>query len=928
MLISRLFILLSLLAPSIGLSKNWLVILPPTAPRAVELAALDISKYLGMMGYQTNLVRDLANRDCSETNSIIFTHGKLTQEELPKDYTEQTWSFRIKPCQDSRKVILAGGGLMGQQYAAYQFLRQLGVRFFHPEEEYVPRRAKWPKTSLHKFHTPSFKRRGVSLHLTHPLELGDIFRSNDRRYLDEGKRYIDWLIKNMANEGVDGGPNELQIYRKMRGLPTVAHLSLYGTQQGGKPVIDPDSPLSEEEQMKIAIDRMMATAEFRPSRMVISVNHTEFDHTHDLTSVRLLTFFADYMARTYPEVEPITVNHGSHSELSPNYGIRMSNLSALAPKNLSVMAHTLMFYDLFRPAPVYGNKNFNWMYDFIEEESSKRKVWHFPEASWWLTFDNSIPLYLPITLEARDRDIQGIKHLLSQGLEGHFTFGSGHEWGYWQNEYCSMLMAENTSFRWRDCLSEITTTMGIFGGRVQKIVEKSVEIQQRDMFDPDIIRYLVGTDPETELAKDLNISFHPLPPTPGEVLQWTEEQANQFQNKVVPRLQLMEKEYNSLAFRLRLIQLTVPKKSRNFFLEIKDGLKMMALRARHSRFAYGALAAHRQALKGDKGASGKAQKLWQQAVKTTKSAKATIKRRESGYRYLPIERSIGGPEKNWTTYPYRYHHRTSTAYYYTRIDNIVSQTITATEPASIHNHMVHLGQPIIIHNNFMDELQVESSQSETTIFKSPTHAITYPEAGEYTITIKSTDSTYEEQFSVVVIEKTRFKSLQAEILEPEGAEIIAPLIPGIKLGKVKEGKLAVGFYTRQSQQIMRDWYPATLENDDADAHYPHALKLPLIRKGSGTILNKINMTGGVSTLDDHHMITTGHIRFEDIVDTVVAFSNGAFSHSNAQRLVTIKLGLDSNNPPETLKFKVRHKRDNSLYENRELSSNSSANLKD
>ncbi len=34
------------------------------------------------------------------------------------------------------------------------------------------------------------------------------------------------------------------------------------------------------------------------------------------------------------------------------------------------------------------------------------------ESAWWLTFDIPVPLYLPITIEARDRDIQGIAFML------------------------------------------------------------------------------------------------------------------------------------------------------------------------------------------------------------------------------------------------------------------------------------------------------------------------------------------------------------------------------------------------------------------------------------------------------------------------------------------------------------------------------------
>ena len=59
------------------------------------------------------------------------------------------------------------------------------------------------------------------------------------------------------------------------------------------------------------------------------------------------------------------------------------------------MVHPLMFYDLERPAAgVYGNQDFGALLSFIRAQQAERPIVHYPEASWWLTFDLPVPLYL------------------------------------------------------------------------------------------------------------------------------------------------------------------------------------------------------------------------------------------------------------------------------------------------------------------------------------------------------------------------------------------------------------------------------------------------------------------------------------------------------------------------------------------------------
>src|SRR5690606_23682547 len=75
-----------------------------------------------------------------------------------------------------------------------------------------------------------------------------------------------------------------------------------------------------------------------------------------------------------------------------------------------------------------------------------------------------------------------------------------------------------------------------------------------------------------------------------------------------------------------------------------------------------------------------AEALLADAEATTATVIEIIRRREDGYRYEPLSRSIaGGPDgtedDNWTVYGYRYLNRTHHAYYYTRIDGLAAAAL-------------------------------------------------------------------------------------------------------------------------------------------------------------------------------------------------------------------------------------------------------------
>ncbi|MBQ48608.1 MAG: hypothetical protein CMP10_14470 [Zetaproteobacteria bacterium] len=921
-----------LLHTSIALgSDSWKVLLPDSGPDAIVVTANDLADYLKKMNLESKSEKYDFKKvpTCAPgQNQIVFIPGpeqsaeakSILADELPENYNEQSWSHRTVKCGEGNMVLLAGGGLLGRQYAAYRWLHDVGVRFFHPEQEFVPTNLTL-KQNRHLFHTPDFKYRGVTLHLTHPLELGDVFVKENPEYEAEAKRYINWLIKNGASYSNSKGSSVIRAYSQSRGFPLTEFLNLYGSQQDDVAIINPDAEMSEEEQIVKAIDeRLAGELENSPEFIGVDVSPTEFDQIEDTKAVYLLNFVTQYVNKNYPGVTVTTVNHGTASKPTKNYGVPYSNLAGEADPNLTVWVHTLMFYDLERPAPVYGNKNFNWLYDFMVDQQDKRKLWHFPEAAWWLTFDIAIPLYLPITVEARDRDIQKIKPMLKKGLEGHLTFGSGHEWGYWQNEYCSLYLAMDVSLRWYDCFKQITGIMGLAADEVQKVIEDSVDLQSKHMFDSEILRYLVGTDPETMLAKNFVASFHPLPPTPKEINSWNQAEIDDFRQKTALRLQSIADEYATLVGRLNKVEAKVPGPAKSWFDEIRDGLKMFEIRANHQVHAYSALVSLREAkLKGENALKELAKEQSELAKKITVRAKEVVTEREKYYRYFPLSRSIGGGEEgnndsNWTSYPYRYLNRTHNVYYYTYIDSLVDQAINQELQFDAKDYIVVGGKDFVLYKaaSVSDQVYVDddASESDTPIkFSGEEYIANDSVIGLRNLRLLDDQNNLLDQIDFARVTSKYTTGHSAKVTQPASGSIIASLLPGLVVGSIANDKVVVGFDISGKSIAGANLIEIPLAQDISQGlkTNPTDIKFPLILQDSGQIIASMTIFDAVVSLEEDEVLkASGAASVSSIVDAVIELSAGAFSRENAIGLVAGTFGLDAENLPERVDMELTY----------------------
>jgi hypothetical protein len=642
-----------------------------------------------------DLVADLARITASEVIVTAEPAPPCTPREVhvtvgsSPALAAQDYTIDETRCGTGHVVRLRGGGPASSQWAMYELLEALGVRYFHPERTLHPSAARWPAEPLAVRASPDVRRRSMHVHTTHPVELSAPL---DERGLDMAgyqRRWIDWSVKQRQTL-VDGWDLErVGTYAFDRGFPRAVGLNLLNAQQGRRPVLDPDDPRPEDEQLAAAIDAQLAPVPGLPAPVMLGVefNPSEFTVVDERRTVERLGFIADRVAERWPGVEVWTINHGTAQPPGPVFGMRFYDLPALAPTSLGVSVHPLMLYDLDRPAPVYGNRDFHALRDWLIAEAPRRRIRYYPEASWWLTFDLPVPLYLaPATIEARDHDLQRLRPLLATrddaeaGVIGHHLFTSGQEWGYWMVDYCTARMAWEVRLGWEGCLDHVVSALAepdVLGRVLREVARR----QARDLRDPDVLRMLVGSDGETELGARAGIAVHPLPPSPEEVVTWSDAEVAELRTRSLAPLAAMAADYDAWADAVAATLAAQDSQQAPWVREMRDGLRIVALRARHSLRIYEAVLAWRA---GDAGA---ARAALRDAEDLTQAATVVVREREADYRYPPALQIAGdeagspGAVPNRTVYPYRVLSRTHRLYYWHRPDRQVAALLESASRA-------------------------------------------------------------------------------------------------------------------------------------------------------------------------------------------------------------------------------------------------------
>lgn len=815
-----------------------------------------------------------------------------------------------------RRLDLRAGGLLSSQWAVYEVAKQLGVRYFHPEQTFHPEAPRWPE-SFARVEKPAFMLRYISVHRTHPVELSAPLDADPELMALHQRRWVDWCVKNRMNYATGFDHEFVGSYAYDRGFPRRTGFNLLNSQQGMRPVIDPDDPRAEEEQIRSAIERVMGEEPElpAPSYFGFQFNPSEFTEADDQATVRRLEQIAGYFQANHPEVLLFTINHGTAGEPTPHHGLRFFDLPKLAPPNLGVQIHSLMFYDLDRPAPVYGNQDFRFLLDFARTEAPKRRIVHYPESSWWLTFDLPVPLYLaPVTIDARQRDVDLLRDLLSTspadptGVYGHQLFSSGQEWGYWLIDWCFAEQSWSLANTGTRCFEDFAS---IFRARdvVLEVLEAVRASQVEDLRDPEILRYLVGSDRETELALEAGIDFHPLPPGPAAVLNLDDAGAAALEVRSLRPLERIRDTYHRHADRLEAVLSEEPEAARPWLEEVVHGLRIFALRAEHGLEIYRTAVALRAALAArDLQAVGVASAGLDRARALTEEARAIVRVREASYRYPPAltiagdEPGAPGARPNRTIYPYRYLSRTHRMFYWERPNQQLAELFGEGL------ELVRVSHRVMLPSERLSVSLLEEAASLLVDWGEGSPATTlepkqFSAEGLYPWTLDAELSRgvlHHEDEVAVVGRRFVFKKGDVQVESPAGAELIDGFLPGFEIGLGDDGRpfLVVGRIDDRGELAAR----GSLERRAREGLSSPAAPWSLSLSGIGPItLDAASFTLDASS-STARVIIDGQVESADIVALVV--SVGGFDLVGAKKIVAEALGYSAETLPATLRFRV------------------------
>lgn len=616
---------------------------------------------------------------------------------------------------------------VGAVYAAYAVLEELGFGFLHPLQPTVPDGLRPPSPS-DRTTSPRWPVRGLQLHTMHPLELTDLLQgwgpngphdeAGWEAMLPEWDTFLEWMLANgqnrvhwvwLAADSWASFAESDERFARIRRLVDRAHelgievgldVPLRLQQQNAARLIRADGDLEDEvRQIRRGVARVMA-ANF--DYLVTEAGSTEFTAVDDERMVAWMNALTETAEEDHdvPVFIKVHASTGQHSEgfADPETGepLNFNFLPHYADERLGVLPHTVQHYALDDPAPTYGNESFEHIRTFLQQQAGRRPtLWH-PETAYWVSFDNDVPLYLPVYASRRVRDLRLLAAdedagLMGRGehagasMDGQMVFSSGWEWGYWLQEVVAARAAWNPrtdlpsdEAALRAHLAPVARVFGAAGDPLVEWILEYARAQQELLIEgriggrePSSVArrngqaFLQGwetwDDVSDALADSLGLThgrMQPERPSFAELSSGTVP-PGVYREEIAPLLEEMDRRFGALALAAQSLQPDVPAHALTLFEELSDAARVTALRARQIRALYAYAAAE---------GSGASRNVLaghvQDARDALEEALGIVAHRETHYR-VPVDR-IAGWRKNPTVYPFTYLWSVRSLYYWQR----------------------------------------------------------------------------------------------------------------------------------------------------------------------------------------------------------------------------------------------------------------------
>lgn len=414
----------------------------------------------------------------------------------------------VRLVQEAGSISLYASDSLGAAAGIYALLEEKwGLAFVHPRHTVrTPHLRNWRTLVLR----PRFTYRGFHLHTQHPLELTEPL--HDPAF-PEGERlireYIDWLARNRQNyfefcllrtvNLKTWIPYFTRIveYARSRGIEVGLDLSLRMQQQRAFQLMP--RWRRKGRSLRFHLEQLSRTG---ITRLNVDLNAAEFVGKAWGGWIDSLVLYARQLG--------LKVMSRQHVVPPEAYAVGDFHPSDLPP-DLTLCVHSVMCYGLQDSlAPVYRCKNFSHLHRSIVEERQRRSVWYYPESAYWVTFDNSVPVWLLSYLRSRLEDI-----LLVEGLvEGHLTFSSGWDVGYWLFDWSIARWSWRYVYDGEEKLPfPAEGLVRLFGGDTMRW-QALVHFQDSVLVGRNVLSFITPTTPIDEISWTRLPPFQPRLPVP------------------------------------------------------------------------------------------------------------------------------------------------------------------------------------------------------------------------------------------------------------------------------------------------------------------------------------------------------------------------------------------------------------------------------